>query len=250
MLLFANDFLSDLESVVTVVLVIEIGHLLLVDDLAPVNRTRLDLVAHLQEDQSIAALIVQIAHKAVLESQRIDPVAESALLSGARFVFVAVDGGAVVDEAIFRVEDFSNEEGVHLGVAPHQILPIQYIIAPNLLRIPDHHIAAPDQIALLKRSQPTLLVELVQNMRHRRRVGNILPEIANTLRLASIFEVMVDPADEDLFGLESAEIGQVLVFVLELEDLGAVFQIDGFLSELAGNLGQYSQDDRLRPVSK
>jgi len=61
---------------------------------------------------------------------------------------------------------------------------------------------------------------------------------------------MVDPADEDFFGLESAEIGQVLVFVLELEDLGAVFQIDGFLSELAGNLGQYSQDDRLRPVSK
>lgn len=49
--------------------------------------------------------------------------------------------------------------------------------------------------------------------------------------------MMVDPADEDLFGLKSAEIGQVLVFVLELEDLGAVFQIDGFLSELAGNLG-------------
>lgn len=68
MLLLANDFFTNFESVVTIALMIKIGHLRFPDDLAPVNRAWLNLVAHFKEHYSIAAVIKEISHKAILNA--------------------------------------------------------------------------------------------------------------------------------------------------------------------------------------
>lgn len=87
-----------------------------------------------------------------------------------------------------------------------------------------------------------LLVELVQDVGHGGRVGDIFAEVGDPLLLARLFKVVVDPSNEDILGLQLQEVVHVLVFVLQVEDLGAVVKGNLVVGELTGNLGEDSED--------
>ena len=79
---FQSKLLANLDSLsaVDALLVSVVG--LLVDYL-PVDGARLELIQHLQNDQSIADIVVEVVNIDILNVETVDPETEGALLSAA-----------------------------------------------------------------------------------------------------------------------------------------------------------------------
>jgi len=240
--LLTDGVLAHVKSVVAVALVVKLGHLLLLDDFLPVNAARLDMIADLKEGNSVGQIEVKVVDKAIIEAEGVNPVAEGAFFGGAGIIIgdlIAFVG----DETVPSVKDLSDEERVDLRVSSHKILARDDISNFDLLRVGDHLIGAIGQVFGFKGVETALLlVELVQDVGHGGRVGDIFAEVGDPLLLARLFKVVVDPSNEDILGLQLQEVVHVLVFVLQVEDLGAVVKGNLVVGELTGNLGEDSED--------
>lgn len=86
-------------------------------------------------------------------------------------------------------------------------------------------------------------VELVEYVEESGGVGEVFAQVSDSLALTSFFEVVVDPSDQDLFGLKLLNVLELFTILSKTPNLRGVLKGDGLGNDESESLPDEGKDE-------
>lgn len=225
------ELLANVDGVVCVFELLELGEGLLLVDLLPVDRAGRDLVEDAEEDETVLEVVEEVGDEG-LNAEGVDPEGKGAGLTGTlrgkeplleRRELLLGEGlktGVLVEEV-------GNEGEVELGVTLDDIAGSDELAALKLGGVLEDGLSALGGVVDGEGSTRALVGgKLVEEDGVVLRVLDVTREVGDAAGVTSVLEVVVEPAEEDLIGGKLEEVRDILSRLKETVELWVVGQTD------------------------